>query len=134
MYGNMSSFYNPYITAAMPQQAQAVPQQEVVKVNGYNGANSYSMGANSSALLLDVSGKLVWMVTTDGAGYKTIGAYDITPHEDTISSAYNDLEIRITKLEAILNGITTDTATAERAESRPDSADSRADKKPYERR
>ena len=133
MYGNISNFYNPYLTP-IPQQAQAVPQQEVVKVNGYKGADLYSLGPNSSALLLDVSGKLVWMVTTDGAGYKTIGAYDITPHEEQPQPGYTDLEVRITKLEAILNGITTDTATAERTESRPDSADSRADKKPYERR
>lgn len=134
MYGNMSSFYNPYITAAMPQQVQAVPQQEVVKVNGYNGANSFSMGPNSSALLLDVSGKLVWLVTTDGAGYKTISAYDITPHEDKPLPDYTDLEVRITKLEAILNGTTYDTTAAQRAESKPDITEPRSDKKPYERR
>ena len=44
MYGNMSNFYNPYMAAAMPQQAQAVPQQEVVKVNGYGRHGQDSAG------------------------------------------------------------------------------------------
>lgn len=82
MYGQNPYFpgmpQNPYMQA--PQQP-TIPRQEVVKVNGENGARAYQMGANSSALLLDESGELLWVVTTDGAGYKSVGAFDITPHQ-----------------------------------------------------
>lgn len=76
---------NPYADrlAAM-QQSQAMQQRcEVVTVNGENGAQAYPLAPNSSALLLDESQPLVWLVKTDGAGYKTVSAFNITPHEQT---------------------------------------------------
>ena len=113
-------FINPYI---MPQQPPAYapgPQMQVTKVNGEPGARSYQMGANSSALLLDESGLLVWLVTSDGAGYKTVSAYDITPHKTEPAPDYNSLEERIKKLEELMND-TEHTETARRR--RTDSAD-----------
>lgn len=72
MYGQNPFFpqipQNPYMQPA--QQQPILPKMEVVKVNGENGARAYSMGPNSSALLLDESGLMIWLVTTDGAGYK----------------------------------------------------------------
>ena len=97
---------NPYMQAVQPQK------QEVVKVNGENGARAYPMGANSSALLLDESGLLLWLVTTDGAGYKSVGAYDITPHETTSAPDFTALEQRIARLEGLINGNATDTTDA----------------------
>lgn len=91
------NFQNPY----MPYQLQ--PSQ-VTKVNGENGARAFTMGANSSALLLDESGLLVWLVVTDGAGYKTVSAYDITPHQVAPAPDFGSLEDRIKKLEEIVNG------------------------------
>ena len=85
MYGD--ALYNPMINPYMQQNLQQnpyqqqQPRQEVVKVNGENGARAFPIGANSSAILLDESGKLIWLVTTDGAGYKTVSPYDITPHQ-----------------------------------------------------
>ena len=106
-------FINPY---GFQQQYQppAMPaaQQQVVRVNGENGARAYQIGANSSALLLDESGTLVWLVTTDGAGYKTVAPYDITPHKDTPMPDFGTLEQRIAKLEAFMNEYSGDTATA----------------------
>lgn len=78
-------------------------QQQVVRVNGRGGAEAYSIGPNSSALLLDESGSLVWLVTTDGAGYKTIAPYDITPHQVAPAPDFSTLEARIKKLEDKLN-------------------------------
>ena len=82
MYGD--ALYNPYINPYAGYQQnpyQQQPKQEVVKVNGENGARAFPIGANSSAILLDESGQLVWLVTTDGAGYKTVMPYDISPHQ-----------------------------------------------------
>jgi len=78
-------------------------QEQVVRVNGKGGAEAYAIGPNSSALLLDESGTLVWLVTTDGAGYKTISPYDITPHQAAPAPDLGSLEARVKKLEERLN-------------------------------
>lgn len=99
---NPYSFMNPYQQYQQPQQNQ--PPVQVVKVNGENGAKAFQIGANSSALLLDESGLMVWLVTSDGAGYKTVSAYDITPHQEQPKPDYSTLESRIQRLEMIVNG------------------------------
>ena len=103
MYQN--PFLNPY--GAYPQQYQQMaasqPPQQVVKVNGENGARAYQIGANSSALLLDETGTMVWLCTTDGAGYKTVSAYDIVPHQTAPTPDFSTLENRIKRLEEIVN-------------------------------
>ena len=96
---------NPYADrlAAM-QQSQAMQQRcDVVTVNGENGAQAYPLAPNSSALLLDESQPIVWLVKTDGAGYKTVSAFNITPHEQAQQPTNADLEQRIARLEEIIN-------------------------------
>lgn len=137
MYGD--ALYNPMINPYMQQNLQQnpyqqqQPRQEVVKVNGENGARAFPIGANSSAILLDESGKLIWLVTTDGAGYKTVSPYDITPHQVAPAPDYSTLEQRIERLEGmIMNGTTTDTSTAWN-ESSAVKSEFRANQKPNER-
>ena len=111
---NFQNFQNPYLNPysfLQPYQqtpAQATPQsaQQVVRVNGENGARSYQMGANGSALLLDESGLMVWLCTTDGAGYKTVSAYDIVPHQEAPKPDYGNLESRIQTIEKRLEEMT----------------------------
>ena len=105
---------NPYLGVQRPFQQQ--PRQEVVKVNGENGARAFPLGANSSALLLDESGQIVWLVTSDGAGYKSVHPFDISPHEAAPAPDYSDLESRITKLERMMDDAK-HTATSERRQS-----------------
>ena len=105
----MNPMINPY-GFGQPFQPQPVApvmptaQQQVVRVSGENGAKTYQIGANSSALLLDESGLMVWLVTSDGAGYKTVSAYDIKPHKEDQKPDYNSLESRIKRLEDVING------------------------------
>lgn len=110
---------NPYLPQAHSQLAQ--PRQEVVKVNGEPGARAYPMGPNSSALLLDVSGAIVWAVTTDGAGYKTVAPYDIAPHQEAPAPDFGSLEARIARLEERVNGGTNtgNSANAQRSSEQP---------------
>ena len=110
------NFQNPYLNPYGYQQPvqQYAPPSSVIKVNGENGARSYNMGANSSALLLDESGLMVWLCTTDGAGYKTVTPYDITPHQVTPAPDFVSLESRIKKLEDLINGDSTDSYTIRR--------------------
>jgi len=126
-YGNSlyNPMVNPYLGMQRPYQQQ--PKQEVVKVNGENGARAYQMPANSSALLLDESGVIVWLVTTDGAGYKSVAPFDISPHEAAPAPNYSDLEQRISALERMMNnGSSSDSANAQRSDYERFSADATA--------
>ena len=83
----------------------AMPAQQVTKVNGENGARAYQIGPNSSAMLLDESGTIVWLITTDGAGYKKAEPYDIAPHKAAEAPDFGSLEARVSRLEeALKNG------------------------------
>lgn len=108
MYG-YNDLYNPMLSSYLPNVGQSQPQrQEVVKVNGENGARAYPIGPNSSAWLLDESGRISWLVLTDGAGYKTVEPYDIQPHQKAPAPDYTTLEDRIARLEEFVNGFTDD--------------------------
>ena len=111
MNGFQNPFLNPYGFQSQYQQIpqpmmmqQVQPQTQVTRVNGENGAKAYQIGANSSALLLDESGTMVWLVTSDGAGYKSVSAYDIVPHQVAPAPDFGSLENRIQKLEEIVDG------------------------------
>ena len=77
--------------------------QQIIRVHGRNGAETYQMLPNSSALLLDESEPLIYLAQTDGAGYKTITVYDIQIHKEIPPINMQDLEQRISKLEERLN-------------------------------
>ena len=96
MLQNPYSFPNPY-------QQPVFHQQQIIKVNGKNGAETYQMMPNSSALLLDETAPIIWLAQTDGAGYKTITAYDITLHQELPPVDTQDLLQRVTRLEERLN-------------------------------
>ena len=130
MMGYQSPFFNPYgfMQHGQIQQAQQViPPTQVVRVNGENGAKTYGIGANSSALLLDESGTMVWLVTSDGAGYKTVSAYDIVPHQTTPAPDYGSLENRIQtvekKIEEMMNSGNPRNPNANRKGKSDDGAD-----------
>jgi hypothetical protein len=77
-------------------------QQEchVVRVNGEPGARSYMIPPNSDAVLIDTTASMIWLVQTDGAGYKTLTPYDISVHEEPKpDDSIRKLEDRISRLE-----------------------------------
>lgn len=109
MYNN---FYNPY-------NVYTQQRTEVVRVNGKNGADTYQLAPNSSILLLDESAPIVWLKTTDGAGYPTLTPYKIEPYvEETINTnaLFQSLDERISKLEeALSNGKSNVTSTRKKS-------------------
>ena len=121
----VNPYYNPYGQQYpnYQQMSQQLPQQQVTKVNGENGARAYQMGANSSALLLDECGTIVWLATTDGASYKTVTPYDITPHKTAAMPDFLSLENRIARLEEQMNGNTENTSAVKRKFNKPVSTD-----------
>lgn len=78
-------------------------QQQIVRVNGENGARAYQLPPNSSALLLDDTAPLVWLVQTDGAGYKTLSPFAISKYEPEPQPDFRQLMDRLTRLEDRLN-------------------------------
>lgn len=99
MYGD---YYNPYnyLSNQQWQNSNLRNKQEIIKVNGKNGAEAFQMMPNSQALLLDETAPIVWLVQTDGAGYKTISAFDLTPHEEiNTNDTIKSIEERLKKVE-----------------------------------
>ena len=96
-YGN---YYNQY-----SQQPQQMQKYEVVHVKGQDGANTLvnQMAPNSGVIAMDDTAALVWLCQVDGAGYKTVQAFDISPHQDAPAVDVRSLEERIARLEAAIN-------------------------------
>lgn len=98
-YGNS---YQPYQASIINPYQQQMIKQEIIKVNGENGARAFNLAPNSSALLLDETAPVVWLIQTDGAGYKTVNAYKIEPVTKQVDNISN-IEQRLSKLEEIVN-------------------------------
>ena len=88
----------------------AQPQMEIQRVNGEESAKAYPIGPNSSVLLLDVNDPLVWVVTTDASGFKTVTPYTITPYQpekpisaDDIRNQMEKINSRLDRLEERMN-------------------------------
>lgn len=61
------------------------------------------MDAGSNILLLDDTAPLVWFCQTDGAGYKTITPYTITPYVEPTPVSMEELNERLARLEEMLS-------------------------------
>lgn len=79
-------------------------KQTITRVNGRAGAEMYQMAPDSSVLLLDESAPVIWVKTTDGAGFPTIKAFGLTEYEEPKPVDIQNLEDRIAKIEEALNG------------------------------
>lgn len=93
--------FNPYQT-----QPYTLPYNgTIISVKGAEGCNAFKMGANCSVLLLDEDNPIVWIVRTDGAGYKKdVIPYTITPYVPEPPIDIKKLDERLSKLEAALYG------------------------------
>jgi hypothetical protein len=111
--------YQPYFNQSYQQNQynqQNIQRTEVIKVNGEGGAKAFQMAPNSSVLLLDETAPIVWLKTTDGAGYPAVTPYSITPYKPAPPVDVNGLEQRIARLEEMINA-KPDTTNAKRRKS-----------------
>ena len=126
MYNTFGQQFSPqFMPQTQPFQgwSQNLPRQEIIRVNGENGAKAYQLPPNSSALLLDESAPLVWLIQTDGAGYKTTTPYTITPYQAQPAPDYNSLAERIQRLEDMINSRKPDSANVKRGKQGTDPAE-----------
>lgn len=101
-YGGFSGNQYNY----MPNSQNGLQRQiqgDILRVSGINGVNALNLAPNTSVLALDETAPIVWLVSADGAGYKTPTPYDITPHKDQQSAMQSNFEERLTRLEQIVN-------------------------------
>lgn len=106
MYNNFNPYFqqqnafNPYGNAS---QNVCMNRYEIIHVNGENGARAFQMAPNSNVILLDDTSARIFLVQTDGAGYKTVTPYSICPYEPEPNVDVKSLESRIRKLEEYIN-------------------------------
>lgn len=99
-YNAPYGFLSPYAGAS----AQQLPRYEVIHVNGRGGVDAFQMGPNSSVILMDDTAPMIWLCRTDGAGYKTATAFDISVHQDAPAVDLSDINQRLSRLEEWVNG------------------------------
>lgn len=112
--------YNNQLSQLLLQQSlqPQTQQTKVVEVTGRAGVEAYQLAPESSILLLDNTAPIVWLVKTDGAGYKTSIPYDIKVHEEEKPvDHYKELEDRITKLEETINARQSNTTNVSKRKS-----------------
>ncbi len=83
--------------------ANNFPRYSIIQVRGQNGAEALQMAPNSKVLLLDETDPLIWFVQTDGAGYKTVTPYTISPYQPAPPVDLNSIEQRLSALEEKIN-------------------------------
>ena len=89
-YANLLA-QNQYYNQQMNNQ-QIFPQeqtQNLIRVNGIEGAKTYQMSANSTVALFDSNEDIMYIKTTDGAGFPSIRTFnfaEITQNEKSSCS------------------------------------------------
>lgn len=90
-------FQNPY-ASLMPQNQfypqsmnnqQIIPQeqpQNLIRVNGIDGAKAYQMPANSTVSLFDSNEDIMYIKNTDGAGFPGIRMFRFEEIKETTKS------------------------------------------------
>ena len=128
--GQQFASYQPqnYMTAGgSPSLMQQQPVHGFVYVTGLDGAKAYQMPPNSEMPLFDSTGDIMYIKTTDGAGFPTIKvckvkemqlAQDAEATEyvtrDELDRIYSDLSAQVEQLKGVLNvPVPTATAAAE---------------------
>ena len=100
IYGGMG--YQPFQPGTAQQFAMDQMQQyqqrvqtqqpgtQLIRVTGMEGAKAYQMPPNSAVPLFDADSDVMYVKTTDGAGFPTIRAFEFKPIEDPASATGSD--------------------------------------------
>ena len=82
---------NPYYNQPMNNQPY-VPQespQSLIRVNGIDGAKAYQMPANSTVALFDTNEDIMYVKSTDGAGFPSIRTFSFTEIKENTKATQN---------------------------------------------
>ena len=105
MYNNTYP-YQFYGFNPTPSSPQPVGQSQLIKVSGLEGAKAYQLPPNSAVALFHESEDILYIKTTDGAGFPTIRQFRFEPiKEDTVQfTQYVTLDEFNKFKEEVLNG------------------------------
>lgn len=102
--------YNPsmYMPSYSQSFSYAQPVNGLVSVTGIDGARAYQLPPNSSMPLFDANDDILYVKTTDGAGFPTVKAFRFEPIEPERSQdgafvsreEYDELVDRVNRLAA----------------------------------
>ena len=82
----MNNFYpNQFSTLTQPQMTT----QNLIRVNGIDGAKAYQMSANSTVALFDTNEDIMYVKSTDGAGFPSIRTFSFTEIKENIKVSQN---------------------------------------------
>ena len=79
-----NQYYNPQMN-----NQQIFPQeqpQNLIRVNGIDGAKAYQMNANSTVALFDSNEDIMYIKNTDGAGFPSIRMFKFEEVNETTKS------------------------------------------------
>lgn len=82
---------NPYYNQPMSNPPY-VPQehlQNLIRVNGIEGAKAYQMSANSTVALFDTNEDIMYVKSTDGAGFPSIRTFSFTEIKENTKVSQN---------------------------------------------
>ena len=82
----MNNFYpNQFSTLTQPQ----MPTQNLIRVNGIDEAKAYQMSANSTVALFDTNEDIMYVKSTDGAGFPSIRTFSFTEIKENTKVSQN---------------------------------------------
>ena len=84
--------YNQFANVYQPTNAYA--QQNLTRVTGIEGARAYQMLANSTVALFDNNEDIMYIKTTDGAGFPTIRTFTFKEVVNSQNKQTNDYVTR----------------------------------------
>ncbi len=82
----LNTFNNPYLNMYQQNQNQSIYNQQtttLTRVTGLEGARAYQMSPNSTVALFDNNDDLMYIKTTDGAGFPTIRTFSFNEVSQT---------------------------------------------------
>ena len=94
---NFNPMNNPYVANAYNTQSWYTSQsqnQTLIRVTGMDGARAYQMSPNSVVPLFDSDNDIMYIKSTDGAGFPTIKAFRFEAYEPTQQPLQNDFVTR----------------------------------------
>jgi hypothetical protein len=99
MFNNYFPNNNPYVSTYQNPMGNIPNQyhtqsQSLIRVTGIDGARAYQMPPNSVVPLFDSDNDIMYIKSTDGAGFPTIKAFAFTPYEPTQSTPISDYVTR----------------------------------------
>ncbi len=85
----------PYPNPMFQRPAQQMPESTLIRVTGIEGARAYQMAPNSTVALFDGGEDLMYIKSTDGAGFPTIRTFRFEPIETSQQTVnYDNLASR----------------------------------------